>query len=92
MLTSPLVAAQNLPPWQAMETSRRAITHKWFRVFGLVLVTALITGVSAIALLIPLFWTLPFFMLTTAVLYKRIFHAAPAASAVSPAGAAPGAA
>ena len=75
LLTTPLIGAAELSAWKAMETSRKAITHRWWRVFGLSLVVGLLTGLSAIALLIPLIWTIPWAMMTTAVLYRRIFHA-----------------
>ena len=58
-----------------METSRRAITHRWWSVLGLGLLVGLLMGVSALGLLIPLIWTFPWAMMTTAVLYKRIFYA-----------------
>lgn len=70
-----LVCDQNLSPWKAMETSRRAVTYKWWRVLGLGLLVALLTGVSALGLLIPLIWTIPWAMMTLAVLYRRIFYA-----------------
>ena len=89
-LTTQLVCDQEMGAWEAMETSRRAITHKWWRVFGLGLLVALIALVSAFGLLIPLIWTVPWAMMTTAVLYKRIFFApAPAAGPDSPPPAAP---
>jgi len=80
-LTFQLVADQNLSPSEAMRTSRKAIGHKWWRVFGLGLVVALLTGGSAFMLLIPLIWTVPWMMMTTGVLYRRIFYA-PARAAV----------
>src|ERR1044072_4306496 len=36
-MTMPLLAFNDLRPWAAMETSRKAITHKWFSVFFLLL-------------------------------------------------------
>jgi hypothetical protein len=69
-----LVGDLGLSPWQAMETSRKAVTHRWWRVFGLGLVVAILTGLSALGLLIPLIWTIPWMMMTIAVLYRRIFY------------------
>ena len=74
-MTLTLLMFRDMPVWTAMETSRRAITHRWFRVFGLYLLVGLITGISALPLGIPLIWTLPWAMLVTAVLYRRIFGA-----------------
>lgn len=81
-MTLPLIADQGLPIWQAMETSRKALTHKWFRLFGLYLVVGLVLGLSAIPLGIGLIWTGPWAMLVLGVLYRRIFGAAPAAPGV----------
>jgi hypothetical protein len=84
-LTIQLICDRELPAWDAMETSRRAIKHKWWSVFGLGLLVGLMTVASALGLLIPLIWTIPWAMMTTAVLYKRIFYAAaPPASLTSP--------
>lgn len=69
-----LVGDQGLSPWQAMEMSRKAVTHRWWSVFGLGLVVAILTGLSALGLLIPLIWTIPWMMMTIAVLYRRIFY------------------
>ena len=70
-----LICDQNLSPWAAMETSRKAIGHRWWSVFGLGLLVALLTSLSALGLLIPLIWTVPWSMMTGAVLYRRIFYA-----------------
>lgn len=84
-LTTQLVCDQEMGAWEAMETSRRAIHHKWWKVLGLELLVMLITLVSALGLLIPLVWTIPWGMMTTAVLYRRIFFApGPAAGADGP--------
>jgi len=88
-LTTQLIADRELPAWDAMETSRSAITRKWWRVLGLFLLVGLLTGVSALGLLIPLIWTIPWAMMATAVLYKRIFYSSPppaAAASVAPVG------
>jgi len=81
----PLVCDQGLSPWQALETSRRAATHKWFTLLGLTLLVGVLTCVSALGLLIPLIWTLPWSMMTTAVAYRRIFYGAmPGAPVAAP--------
>ena len=59
-----------------METSRKSLTHKWFRIFGLYLVVGLIVAVSALPLGIPLIWTFPWALMVMGVLYRRIFGAA----------------
>ena len=75
-LTTQLICDQELSAWRAMETSSRAIHHKWWSVFGLMLVVGLMTGISALLLLIPLIWTIPWAMMTSAVLYRKIFFSA----------------
>jgi len=78
-MTNQLIGDQQISAWEALETSRQAIHHKWWSVFGLNLLVALLTMLSALGLLIPLIWTLPWAMMTTGVLYKRIFYAPPPA-------------
>ena len=83
-LTIQLVGDQNLSAADAMKTSRKAIAHKWWAVFGLGLLVGLLTALSALALLIPLIWTIPWMMMTTGVLYRRIFYATGPAPAAEP--------
>ena len=71
----PLLAFRKMTVWSAMEASRRAITHKWFRVFGLYLLVGLLTALSALPLGIPLIWTVPWAVLVSGVLYRRMFGA-----------------
>ena len=79
-----LVCDLGLSPWQALEISRRAVKHRWWSVLGLGLLVGLITVASALGLLIPLIWTIPWSMMTTGVLYRRIFYAPPSAAPVGP--------
>jgi len=72
-MTLPLLAFNELGPWKAMEMSRKAISHKWFSVFGLYLLVGLLVGLSALPLGIPLIWTAPWALLVMGVLYRRIF-------------------
>jgi hypothetical protein len=76
-MTLPLLAFNQLGIWQAMETSRRTITHRWFALFGLYLVICLLMAVSALPLLIPLVWTLPWSLLVFGVVYRRMFGVPP---------------
>ncbi|MDO9616197.1 MAG: hypothetical protein Q7J43_00780 [Pseudomonas sp.] len=78
MLAIPLVVERGLTPWQALETSRKAITQHWFKVFGLFLLLGLITAISAIPLGIGLVWTIPLFVIAMGVLYRTIFGVLPA--------------
>jgi hypothetical protein len=58
-----------------MEASRKAITHKWFSVFGVLMLVGVLTGLSAAAFLIPLIWTVPWMVLVIGVLYRKMFGA-----------------
>ncbi len=77
-MTMPLIGDRNLPIWQAMETSRKAITHKWLRIFGLYLAVGLLVILSALPLGIGLIWTMPWSMVVLGVLYRRIYGPASA--------------
>lgn len=80
MLAIPLAVERGLSPWEALETSRKAISQHWFKSFGLFLVLGLIMGVSALALGIGLIWTLPLFVIAIGVLYRIIFGVLPPAN------------
>lgn len=69
----PLVLEKNLSPWQAMETSRKVVTKRWFTIFLIGLCIAGVMVISAIPLLIGWVWTLPLAMIITGVLYREMF-------------------
>jgi hypothetical protein len=71
----PLIADRKMGTWDAMETSRKALSKKWLKMFLTGLVTIALTGLSAL-LIIPLIWTLPWSVLVTSVAYRRIFGVA----------------
>ncbi len=72
-MTMPLIVDRNLSPWQALETSRKAVTKRWFQFFGLLLVVGLLVFVSALPLGIGLIWTLPWAINVVGVVYRRVF-------------------
>ncbi|MFT5532802.1 MAG: putative membrane protein [Burkholderiaceae bacterium] len=72
-LALPLVVEKNLSPWQALETSRKAITHHWFRFFGLYLVMTLIFILATIPIGIGLIWVAPMFFVVNGIVYRNIF-------------------
>jgi hypothetical protein len=72
-MTLPLLAFNNIGVWKAMETSRKTLTHKWFRVFGLYFCVGFLVFLSALPLGIPLIWTFPWMILVMGVLYRRMF-------------------
>ena len=80
MLAMPLVIERGLSPWQALETSRKAISQHWFKVFGLFLLLGIIMGLSMIPVGIGLIWTIPLFIISMGVLYRTIFGVLPPAN------------
>ena len=74
----PLVADKNMKPWEALETSRKAVTHKWFTFFGLYLVASIAMMVSMMLVGIPMIWLLPTFVIGSGILYRNTFGVEPA--------------
>jgi hypothetical protein len=72
-MTMPLIVDRNYPPWQALETSRKAVTKRWFQFFGLLLAVGLLVFVSALPLGIGLIWSLPWAINVVGVVYRRVF-------------------
>lgn len=73
MLAIPLIVEKKLGAWQAMEASRRAITHHWFKVFFLFFLMMLIAIVSAIPLFLGLIWTYPMMFNVMGIIYREMF-------------------
>jgi formylmethanofuran dehydrogenase subunit E len=72
-LTLPLILDKGLGPWEALETSRKAIHKKWWTVLGMYLVMMLLYMVSMVPLGLGLIWTVPMFLVLIGVLYARLF-------------------
>ncbi len=72
-LTPLLIVDKKMSPWEAMETSRKAVTHCWFRAFFLFLIFMVILVLSAIPLGIGLIWTIPMAVLLHGIAYRNIF-------------------
>jgi len=68
-----LVVEKGMSPWQALETSRKAITKRWFAFFGLIILTFLINLLGAAALLIGLVWTVPMTTMAFSIVYRNMF-------------------
>jgi uncharacterized membrane protein len=73
LFTLPLIVEKNLGPWEAMETSRKAVTHHWFKVFFTIIIMHIIVIISAIPLGIGLIWTLPMIFNVGGILYRIMF-------------------
>ncbi|MFC6633597.1 hypothetical protein [Microbulbifer taiwanensis] len=76
MLVLPLIVDKGLGPWQALETSRKAITKHWFPFFGFLIVAILLYIAGALPLLIGLIWVLPLLTIAYGVIYRTIFGGA----------------
>lgn len=68
-----LVADKGLSPWQALESSRKAVGHHWFGMFGVMFVLWFIVGLSMIPLGIGLIWTMPLVLIAMGVIYRNMF-------------------
>jgi len=79
-MVSALLVFHDMPVWTALEASRKAITHSWFRVLGLYAIVTVVLLLSLLPLGIPLIWTIPWALLVVGVLYRRMFGV-PAAAA-----------
>lgn len=72
-MAMPLVVEKGLGPWEALETSRQAISKRWFSVFGLCVLVGLINMLGGLALGIGLIWTVPFTAIAFGILYRNMF-------------------
>jgi len=73
MYAGSLVVEKKMGIWEAMEASRRAVTHSWFKLFFVWIIIMVLIIISAIPLLIGLIWTLPLSLLCFGVVYKTLF-------------------
>lgn len=81
MLAVPLVVERGLSPWQALETSRKAIGQHWFKVFGLLIIFGVLMSLSVFTLFIGLLWLIPLMVVSIGVLYRIIFGVLPVPAA-----------
>jgi uncharacterized membrane protein len=71
----PLIVEKKMSAWQALETSRKAITRVWFRFFGITWLLSLINMLGVLTLGIAWFWTIPWTVLAYAMIYFKLFGA-----------------
>lgn len=77
MLALPLLVDKKLDPWEALETSRKALTNHWLDFFGISLVLGLINLATIVTLGIGLIWTLPMTYIALGILYRKVFGIEP---------------
>lgn len=73
IFTVPLIADKNLGAWEAMETSRSAVTRHWFKIFFTLVIMGLIFMVSLIPLGLGLIWAYPMMVSVMGVMYRETF-------------------
>ena len=69
----PLVVDKDMGPWQALETSRKAITKKWFKYSGFYLLMLLAILLGVLLILIGVIWAAPFVLIAYGIAYRNIF-------------------
>ena len=74
-MTLPLIIDKGLSPWQAMETSRKAVHKVWWKIFGLYIAAILIFLVAMIPLFLGLIWVWPMLFVLAGVVYRYLFSA-----------------
>ncbi len=73
IMTIPLIVDKGLSPWQAMETSRKAVHKVWWKVAGIFTIMGLIFLVSFIPMAIGVIWTWPMFIILVGVVYRHLY-------------------
>jgi len=73
-----LMIEKNMGVWEALETSRKAITTCWWRYFGLLLIAVLLFIVGTIPLIIGLVWVLPIMAIAIGEVFVATFETASA--------------
>lgn len=74
MLAMPLVADKDMGPLEALETSRKAITHRFFKVLWLMIVISGFTiGFSIVTCGLGIFFALPFMIVFLGMFYRVVF-------------------
>ncbi len=73
MYAMPLIVEKKMGIWQALETSRKAVTKVWFRFVGLTMLVSLINMLGLLTLGIAWIWTIPWTILAIAMIYQKMF-------------------
>ena len=78
-----LIVEKNMGVWEALETSRKAITQYWWRYFGLMIVALVLIIIGAIPLLIGLICALPIVAIATGEVFAKTFGSTEADALIS---------
>ena len=68
-----LIIEKKMGVWEALETSRKAITEYWWRYFGLMLVAMVLIIIGSIPMLIGLIWVIPIAAIATGEVFAKTF-------------------
>jgi hypothetical protein len=77
--TTLLIIDKKMDFWTAMEVSRRVITAQWWRMFGLMILAAIIGMLGALLLVVGIFLTLPITIGSLVVAYETLCNPPPKA-------------
>ena len=77
--TTLLIIDKKMDFWTAMEVSRRVITAQWWRMFGLIILAAIIGMLGALLLVVGIFLTLPITIGSLVVAYETLCNPPPQA-------------
>ncbi len=72
-----LVIEKKMGIWEALETSRKAVTHRWFSLFFFWIILSVIMMISAIPIGIGLIWTIPMGCIAYGIMYRNMFGVEP---------------
>lgn len=73
----PLIAEKDMGIWEALETSRKAVTKRWFSFLLFFIIMTIIFFISSIPFGIGLIWTFPMFVIAYGIIYRNMFGVNP---------------
>ncbi|WP_198263723.1 hypothetical protein [sulfur-oxidizing endosymbiont of Gigantopelta aegis] len=73
MMALALMMDRDMGVWEALETSRKAITKHWFKVFWIYFLMSLLFIAASLPMMIGLIWVLPLMSIMHGVMYKIMF-------------------
>ncbi|GHA01766.1 hypothetical protein GCM10008090_08680 [Arenicella chitinivorans] len=76
-LAMPLVIDKRMGPIEALTTSCKAITHKWFSFFGFWVLSLLVVIAGFLALFVGVIWAYPLVVLAIGIIYRDVFGVEP---------------
>jgi hypothetical protein len=68
-----LIIEKDMSVWQAMETSRKAVSKRWFTVFRITFIVLFVNLLAIIPLGIGLIWSVPWGLVAMGAVYRNIF-------------------